>query len=526
MTYISSIDNILQVILKPIVCNMSFVEILQTNIKSTKEISSINDIPTDYILNANNSECIFDLNYDLMVRDLYVCNETGKKYEYKKLPPYKYLRNRNIANNYKNVLQCHVEFIILKYMLITELKNESFYFRTHSKSKRNFIPQYNKIAYLFEKLSLNDADIIDQIIFYNLYTVMKYINFNELFSNIGDYCECIIDLLLLFVKKYPTTEVQNRELSYDLTYFLIINPNFKLSKIKKLQEFYVLNKKLLSKYKYSIYDITRCLPSKYTSSLFRKFYFYNIYQIKNKYNWEKGLLFKNEHIFVIELIIKIILEKYSDISCFLFRYEVMHVIRFIVGFNSKCYEYQYTLSQVLVQYINDHIYCKHIHNKFLFGIYIDYNLNRSLRIDLTGGRPTYLPSKIMKIRKKQYFHCAFIKKKYYKNRDILSETNNKPKYYYDPYYYYYDYYYNSKYDYDGKWSDEFEFCGMCCYESIHGKSYVCNCDRKIINFNPKSKFYKKFKSRNFGKSRNKTRDQSRRKNKSKIKQDFRNLIFL
>lgn len=462
-------------------------------IEFADEFDDYEDHFTNAVINYKN---FLNYNNDVIVRILYIRNLTrsNKFSKFKVKPFYKYFEK---VNNYFETLKCHVEFIILKYMFINGLLNESSNFRNNIKANRGLPTQYKKLELLFKELDPRDAYQISKIIFNDIYTLMEYVEFDELFSNISDYCECIINLLILI--RNSGCNNSNVELSYNLTYFLMINPDFSIKKINELKgddptkTRYFLNMEFLSK-----------------GAKIDRFYYYNILQLTS-YDFKNNLFVENEIMFMLDLVVKSILKKLSGISCYLFRRHSGDVLEFILCFHSESYSQPYC--NIMPE--NQHLYVgnliKKIRNDFTYPKIKSplewYCMHASTcciyyRCHDTCNICYYLTKLKLNITVR-YFQNGIL---YYQN---FCTINGLSYQHFDCY----DCHYISKY------SNE-DFC------PIHDPKYdvteeYSKYGDKIINFNIKSKNYKKSKSRHIDKSRSKLR----RKNKFKIKDEFRRLKY-
>jgi len=527
----------------------------------TKPIESLDtfDDCNKYLTNPVISYKSF-LNYngDMVIRMLHICDRTNKLYKFKLLPFYKYL---NIVNDYSNSIKCHVEFIILKYILVIELLNE-INFKTKRKTNRQFTHQYKKIVDVFQNLNFHDACQISSIILNDIHTLFDCIDCHEIYGNISDYCNCIISLLLLIKNNLGNSDI---ELSKKLTYFLIVNPCFNVIKIKELQKRYNLSE--------SIMDNSRKVVT------MDYFYFYNIIQLVHC-DFNNKLFLKNDDMLMFDIIIKLILQKVPNISCFLFRKDVALVFNYVLlrheKYNILSDElFLYVKNQMYkngfqIEYDNVQPWCYYPPNNYDYSSRSDV-ANRLLRSYIVNPQINNNFSRLCKIKNVNVPFCIRERNSYtFYNSDCrlcsdflifecstcIHYVENSVEYYNEytmPYFriespkkynykitsdmhfdfcecggrsYTYNYYYRVMY-YDHKHSycyypeTQCNYCESTKCINKYGFGYDKYGD-KIINFNVKSKNYKQSKSRHIDKYR--SRIKMKRKNKFKIKNEFRHNI--
>lgn len=443
------------------------------------EVIEIFEDYENYLIDVGNYKSNLNYNDDLITRMLYISQHYDKSYKIKTKTSYKYFDK---SNNYLDILQCHVEFIILKYMFVTELQSECYYFSNNTKPRRQFLQQYKKIEKIFNELSSHDAYLLCSIIFNDLRMLMEYIDFNGLTSNIGDYCDCIIDLLLLISNSYYKAGL-NTELSYNLTYFLLINPDFKLAKIINLQKIYTFNFKIKL---LPIYKVDININHDFDLPL----YVYNILQIEQSRK-KLGLLYeKNQKEFLLEILIKSILDKLPNISCLLMRKMISDVKK--IDIDKGFYFVQNSDNSDVWIYLNN--FCIYRSFKWYYmqnGInyfHDKYPLGKKLKHETDNSR-VYI---------KAFTRLLNNYANNYNRPFIIYDYNN----------------YGTNRDDEGDDSDgnDVNIVKMFGHDE---------CGNKIINFNPRSKNYKKSKSRYINKSRSKLR----KKNKFKIKNMIRSLNY-
>jgi len=480
----------------------------------TKPIESI-DIFDDYENYFKyffvNHKSTFNYNDDFTVRMLYICVLTNKHYDFKIQPIYKYfdvssrffkfvslpLNYFDAANNYKNTLQCHVEFIILKYKIIEALQNEINNLKEKKRVNHRFMIYYRKIANLFKNLDEHDAYQISEVILHGICTLTDSIDIYSIYGNTGDYCECLIELLLL-IKESLFPMRGPVELSYNFTHFLISNPDFKTLKIHqmcdRMKKTYVLNEMFMRSHKRD------------------KFYYYNIIQLKRP-SRKNNLFLENENIFMLELVAKLILKNASIISSYLFRTSPTIVFRYILSSHANCQgcPKQNILSRELFVFIRNQI----IKNQGSIecgsnNYFWKYNFHYR---SLSRENNSFL------INNPTCFICELLhreqtpvnsRKKLYRRYSKLDRNSNRNRYG------------EIEQDEDFCYCDYEEFCLYCHPGEKKNKYIGINYNtygEKVINFIPKSRDHKK--SRYIDKSRVRIRE----KNKIKVKNTFRSFKY-